>query len=103
MPFYQEYTLAGYIESKCTLAERIVAIDALIDKGILLMADTIDGAAGNIAMYELDDQQVRIKTNYRSIDQVAAGVRALERMKQLYVNKYNGRAFVLQDRGTFRG
>lgn len=100
---YSEYTISSYIQSKCTLAERIEAIDLMISNAIALMGDTIDGSGGNIAMYELDDQQVRIKTTYRSIEDVEKGITALERMKQRYINQYNGRAFVLQDRGTFRG
>lgn len=103
MPRFTEYTISGYIQSKCTLAERIAAIDLLIMNTITLLGETISGAGGNIASYELDDQQVHIKTTYRSIADVQAGLHALETMKQTYMNQYNGRVFTMQDRGTFKG
>jgi hypothetical protein len=80
-----------------------LAIDAIISTSILLLADTAGGAGGNIAYYEMDDQQVRIKTGYRSLDQVSAGIDALTRIKNRYINQLNGRASVLQDRSTFLG
>lgn len=97
-----ECTISQYLDSKKVLYDRIIAIDALIDQTILLLGDTISGAGGNIESYELDDGQVKIKTGYRSITDVQAGLKALEQMKNLYVNKYNGRVTVLRDVSTFR-
>ena len=99
---FTEYTIAEFLDSKTTLEERISAIDILIDKAILLMADTVGGAGGNIASYELDDGQVRIKTMYRSISEVNSGIDALERMKIRYINRLYGRSVVLRDKSTFR-
>lgn len=104
MSCYTEYsTISGYLESKTDLLARITAIDAIITTSILLLADTTSGAGGNIAYYELDDDQVRIKTGYRSIQDVSAGIDALTKIKNRFVNQYNGRGIVLQDRGTMRG
>ena len=97
-----EYTITGYLQSRVTLSSRIEAIDLLITNAILLMGDTISGAGGNISSYELDDGQVKIKTMYRSIGDVEAGIKALERMKQLYINQLNGRSCVLRDKRTYR-
>lgn len=95
-------TFSDYLVTKQSLWDRIAAIDLLIEKGILLMADTISGVGGNISAYELDDGQVKIKTNYRSIEDVESGLKALERMKNLYMNQLNGRSTVLRDHKTFR-
>lgn len=62
------------------------------------MADTAAGIGGNVSMYELDDGQVRIKTGYRSVEDVTKGITALETMRQMYLNRLNGRATVLVDR-----
>lgn len=97
-----ECTITQYLDNKKVLAERIAAIDLLIDQTILLLGETISGAGGNIQSYELDDGQVRIKTGYRSIEDVQNGLTALERMKNLYINKLNGRVFQLRDVSTYR-
>lgn len=102
MSCYSEYSVAGYIQSKDTLLERIQAIDLMILNALALTADTIAGAGGNIISYELDDQQAHIKTSYRSMADVTAGIQALKQLQQKYINRYNGRVFTLQNRGTFR-
>lgn len=105
MPYfdgYTEYTIADYLESKCTMAERVAAIDLMISNALLLQAQTIAGAGGNIGSYELDDQQVRIKTTYRSISDIAESLIFLRRLKNAYLNELRGRVFILQDKGTFR-
>ncbi|HMI01620.1 MAG TPA: hypothetical protein VK541_04015 [Pedobacter sp.] len=102
MSCFTEYTISTFLESKTVLQERILALDILIDKAILLLADNIDGAAGNISSYELDDGQVRIKTGYRSMADIESGIKSLERMKQLYINRLYGRSVTLRDSRTFR-
>lgn len=102
MSHFREYSISGYIQSKTTLADRINAIDLLITDMIALMGDTIAGPGGYIINYEMDDQQIHVKTAYRSIVDIEAGVTALERMKQRYINQFNSRVFTLQDRSTFR-
>lgn len=90
-------TISIYLESKTTLLDRICAIEVLIEAMILKMADVTSGQNSVIDEYWMDDGQMKVKTSYRSIDDVQNGVKALERMKQIYVNKYNGRSFVLRD------
>lgn len=99
---FQTYTIAEYLESKTSMAARIEALDALIDKMILSTAEAIDGMAPSISEYQLDDGQVKIKTAYRSIDQVTDGIKALEQMKQMYVNRLRGRTILLRNEKTFR-
>lgn len=96
-----ECTPRQYIESKTTLLERIEAIDALIDAMIASLADYAAGNNTAIEEYQMDDGQMKIRTRYRSPKDVDSGVFALERMKQMYLNRYNGRAFHLRDNRSF--
>ncbi len=96
-----ECTITVYLESKLVLADRIRAIDALIDKSILSISEAVDGVGANISTYELDDGQVKIKTGYRSVADIEAGIKSLERMKNLYINKLYGRGVQLRDANTF--
>lgn len=97
------HSVYNYLDSISSTYDRILAIDALIDKNILAIGAGLDGMGATVAMYELDDGQVRIKTNYRSIQDIINANSALEKMKQLYVNRLNGRTTVLRDKSTFRG
>ena len=96
------YTISEYLESKTKLADRIIAIDALIDKMILSTVEAVDGMNPTIGEYQLDDGQVKVKTVYRSIEQVQSGITALEQIKQMYVNRLRGRITVLRNRDVFR-
>lgn len=90
-------TISIYLETKNSLLERIIAIEALIELMILKIADSVSGSNSTVDEYWMDDGQMKVKTSYRSVTDVEMGVKALERMKQMYVNKYNGRSFVLRD------
>lgn len=102
MSCYTEYTVISYLQSKTKLSERIASLDLMIDAAILLLAENINGAAGNISSYELDDGQVRIKTGYRSITDIQNGIEALERTRNLYLNRLNGRVTILRDIRSIR-
>lgn len=90
-------TISMYLETKESMLEKITAIDLLIDAMVLKMADVVGGTATEISEYSLDDGQMKVRTVYRSLQDVEAGICALEKMKQKWVNKYNGRGFVLRD------
>ena len=101
---YTEYTtISGYLESKTDLAARIVVLNAAILASENMLLDLATGVGAGIAYYELDDDQVRIKTGYRSVADVMTGIDALERRKNKLINQLNGRGSVLQDRSTFQG
>ncbi|RKZ83259.1 MAG: hypothetical protein DRQ39_09735 [Gammaproteobacteria bacterium] len=93
-------TISIYLESKTTLLDKINAIDLLIDKMITKISETIDGNELAIDEYWMNDGQMNVKTSYKSLEDIEMSVFRLERMKQMYVNRYNGRSFVLRD---FRG
>ena len=100
MSFCEYNTISLYLESAETLEQRVASIDALIDVMILSLADTVTKA--DIATYSLDDGQVKISTGYRSVKDVQNGISALEKMKQIYLNRLNGRGFAIRDENAFR-
>jgi hypothetical protein len=99
---YITYSPSEYILSKKTTAERLEAVELLIDTYIASMADSVSGAGNNISEYWLDDSQVKIKTVYRSIEDIKAGLHALEVMRNKYLSQLTGRQKVCKDIRTFR-
>jgi hypothetical protein len=100
---YIEYTVADFLESKCELAEKVHAIDAMITSALSLMAANLAGQGGNISYYELNDGQIHVKTGYRSIVEIEQGIMALRRLRNAYRSELRGRASVLVDKKTFYG
>jgi len=92
-----EVTLQVYLESKKSLADRIKAYNDLITAMENRAAEVAAGLNASVDEYSMDDGQMKVRTKYRNIDDVIAGILALERMKQIYINRYNGRVFVLRD------
>lgn len=89
-----------YIDSATTLKERLARIRAIQVKveGTLLKAAGKD----NIEEYWLDDGQTKIKTVYRSVDAIMAGLTALDALEQRIVNRLTGRVVRLVDEKNFR-
>ena len=88
------YTLSQYIECKTTILDKINAINSMLDALELKILDVT--ATSEFDEYSLDDGQMKVRTKYKSVDDVLAGLKALETLKQRYVNKYNGRTFVFR-------
>lgn len=88
------YTVPQYIESKCNLLTKIQAINSLIDAMELKLLDVTE--TSEFDEYQLDDGQMKIRTKYRSVADVMAGIKGLEQLKQRYVNRYNGRVSVFR-------
>lgn len=87
-------TISQYVESKCDLLTKIAAIDALIAAMELKLLDATGSAEYD--EYSMDDGQMKVRTKYRSIADVSAGIKSLEQIKQRYVNRHNGRAMVFR-------
>jgi len=89
-----------YIDSATTLAEKIDKLDTIITA----LEDTALKAAANddIEEYWVDDGQAKIKTTYRSAMAVINSIQAFERMRQMYINKLNGRVSRLVDSHSLR-
>lgn len=88
------YTISEYIDSRTTLLEKILAINSLIDAMELKLLDTVGSA--NYSEYQMDDGQIKVRTAYRSPKEVTAAILELEKLKNRYVNRYNGRCITLR-------
>jgi predicted translin family RNA/ssDNA-binding protein len=88
-----------YIESATSLRDKITRISAIITA----LEDTaLRAAAGeDIEEYWLDDGQTKIKTVTRGLDKITASIQAFEKLKQMYVNRLNGRMIRLSDSRNF--
>lgn len=91
-----ECTIKEYIQSKASLDLKITAIASLIDNMLLSAIDAID--TSGTASYSMDDGQMKVTTEYRSIEQITKGVKALESLQQLYINRRNGSVTILRGR-----
>ena len=92
------YTISQYVECKTELADKILAIEALISAMELKIVDATGSAEYD--EYSMDDGQMKVRTKYRSVSDVMAGITALEQLKQRYVNRHNGRTMVFRS-GNF--
>ena len=90
------YTLSEYITSRASNKAKIEAIELLIDSMYDKMIDAIDDSG--TASYTLDDGQMKISTEFRSLDEIIKGINALETQLQMYINRYNGRTTILRGR-----
>lgn len=90
------YTVSEYIQSKTSLNSKICAIEALIDQMLVNAVEAIDNSG--TASYSMDDGQMKVTTNYRSVDEITSGIKNLEKIKQMYVNRRNGHTVVLRGR-----
>jgi len=90
----QFYTISQYIETKTSILDRIRAYNNLIEAMELKLLDAV--GTSDLDEYQLDDGQMKVRTRYRSLKDVEAGIMALEKAKQRLVNRYNGRCSVLR-------
>lgn len=90
-----EYTsLDHFFEEKSKLIGKIATYDLLIEgleKSIL--ESTL---SGHLVQYELDDGQMKVRTNYRNIESLTSAMNGLIKLRQYYINKHNGRVTVLK-------
>lgn len=100
MSFQNEYTIADYLECKTDLADRVVAIEALIDAMLVQMVTNVSDSG--TAEFQLDDGQIKIRTVFRNINEVTRGIESLERIKNIYNNRLRGRIGILRDEKVFR-
>lgn len=91
-----ELTVTEYIQSKTSLDAKILAIEVLIDAMILSSVEYVENS-GTLS-YSMDDGQMKVSTQYRSVQEITNGIRGLERILQLYINRRNGNLTVLRSR-----
>lgn len=87
-------TIPQYVECKSKLIGKVATYDILIEgmETAILEATT----SGHISEYEMDDGQMKVRTRYRSINDMQNALNGLIKMRQYYINKYNGRVTVLR-------
>lgn len=88
-----------YLESAKSLHERVERIDQLIDAMILSTLNVVSGEDynPNISEYQLNDGQMTVRTAYKTNNDVFKSIEELEKIKQIYLNRLNGRVMTLRD------
>lgn len=94
-------SVSDYIATCKTNQDRITALDAVIDQ--LMIASLKAAESGHMDEYWFDDGHVKIRSKYRSPQDVLNTIAACERMKQIYQNRKDGRMTQLIDKGSFDG
>lgn len=84
-----------YIESVTSLVQRVERINDIINALELRMLNYgIEGF--DKAGYSLNDGQINISTQYRSVEDMTKGLAALDVLKQRYLNRINGNSYTLR-------
>lgn len=88
-----------YIMTATTAKERIAILDAIIVALELaaLEAATNDGVQG----YTLDDGQVKINKQYRSVESIGKSILQFRRYREDLINQQDGRIATLTHGGLF--
>lgn len=87
-------SISQYIESKSKLIGKIAAYDLIIEgmEAAILEATV----SGHLVQYELDDNFMKVRTQYRSVGDMVNALAGLEALRQRYINRHNGRVTVLR-------
>lgn len=90
-----EYTsISQFVECKSKIIGKIAAYDLIIEamESAILDATT----SGMYNQVEVDDGQMKVRTNYRNITDMNNALLGMEQARQRYIQKYNGRVTVLR-------
>lgn len=88
-----------YIDSATTLKDKITRMDAIIvalEDAALKSATT-----GHLLEYWLDDGQTKIKSSYRSVNEIVKSIGGFQQLREMYINKLNGRTMRFVDGKNF--
>ena len=86
---------AIFIDGATQLCDKIVRIDLIIDG---LLTNALSAAENaDIKEYSLNDGQTIIRKEYMGVEAVMKSIYAFEKLKQVYVNRLNGRVVRLMD------
>jgi hypothetical protein len=78
---------------------RIQALNLIID-ALMVQAAAAAGTS-NISQYSLNDGQTIISTTYKGPDAISKAILQYETLKNMYLNKMNGRAMRMMDSKNF--
>ena len=88
-------SFVSYVKSAADLKAKIARIDTIITA---LEDSALESAANqNFEEYQLDDGQSRIRTNYRSTEDIFKSINGFEKLRQQYINRLLGRQTRLVD------
>lgn len=87
-------SITQYFECKSKLIGKIQTYDLLIEGLETAMMTSIE--SGHIVQYEMDDGQMKVRTQFRSVKDITIAMDGFIRLRQDYINRYNGRATVLR-------
>ena len=82
-------TIEQYFECKSKLIGKIATYDLLITNMESAMLKGI--VSGHLIQYEMDDGQMKVRAQYRNIDDMTSAMNGLIRIRQMYINQTNGR------------
>ena len=90
-----EYSSAfAYIETAKDIEAKILKINQIQEA--LEDAALNSAARSGIEEYMLDDGQVKIKTIYRSVEEIVKSIEGFEKIKQRYINMVQGHVMQLR-------
>jgi hypothetical protein len=78
-----------FVEQKSKSIGKIATYDLLIEKMEQTLLAGIE--SGHLLQWELDDGQMKCRTQYRNVNDLTEAMNSLIKMRQYYVNKTNGR------------
>lgn len=82
-------TIPEYVECKSKIIGKIATYDLLIESMEKAMLEAT--VSGHLNQWELDDGQMKVRSMYRSPAQLNTAIRGLESLRQIYINRHNGR------------
>lgn len=86
---------AIFIDTATQNCDKVTKIDLILDA---LYTNALKAAANdNITEYSLNDGQTIIRTTYRGAAEVMKSIKSFEALRQMYLNRLNGRMVRLVD------
>lgn len=83
-------SIPDYVECKSKLIGKVATYDLLIEK---MEQSILTGAvSGHLIQYEMDDGQMKVRAQYRNIDDMTQAMNNLIKIREMYINQANGRS-----------
>jgi len=77
----------NFLQTSTSIVDKIAKLDLVI-AGLYSTAEK-DAGKDNIDEYSLDDGQTKIKYSYRGAEAVMKSIQSFEKLRDMYVVKYN--------------
>lgn len=90
---------SSYVDSCTSLKAKIAAITAIQDALLTSAMKAVEN--GHITQYSLNDGQTIIQETYRNATEITNAYNGFETIKQMYVNRLNGRMTRLMHKDNF--